>query len=499
MEKLYQQEKTPAQQSELALEPQRLYHVDQLKAPARFALCSKKGDQPIHQDFFDVSRLDWALRQVENIKDRNVWIGQATLKPYATNRRISSIYLLNAVWCDIDIKHPPNYFIGTVPGGDVSSDKDAQRMAGLLALQIEDHGLPQPTCIIATGGGLCVKWIFERAIAAAARPRWQSLQKHINARVASIKGEIGDISWSWPVDKKATDAARVLRLVGTHNPKWNSPCRIVWESSQQFDFDYLADEILPYTRAEVLEFRESAKKSNEWNDNRARAKALGIHSNKVALIEDEAARGLWAYRLELAKSVFDARGGGVPEGSRNSFFWPMANALAWSCSETDQLIHELAALHQAYFQTAGWTRGEAMQASASVLRRLHEPYAYNKGLYKMYHKKFLEALEITQDEARAFGASFASGRKQNKSWNVGVMGFEPMKGLPFDAYVAETRERQAKAGRVFGSMNLPMNRASEDKRVSARLMRANGVTFRAIADELGVSVGAVHNWCAQAD
>lgn len=38
--------------------------------------------------------------------------------------------------------------------------------------------------------------------------------------------------------------------------------------------------------------------------------------------------------------------------------------------------------------------------------------------------------------------------------------------------------------------------ASEDKRSSARLMRAKGMTIKAIADELNVSIGSVHKWCA---
>lgn len=499
---------TNPQQLDLLLEPQRLYHADQITIPARFALCTKQDAQPIRQEFFDVARLDWALRQVENVKDRNVWIGQATLKPHATNRRISSIILLNAVWCDIDIKHPGKDYKGIMPMGDVSNDKEATRMAGLLAQDLEAEGLPAPTCIVATGGGLCVKWVFETAIAAAARPRWQSLQKHINQRIAGIVGKAGDLSWSWPVDAKATDAPRVLRLVGTHNPKWNAPCRIVWDFGQQWDFDYLADEVLPYTRDEVLQFRESAKlraenKPQNWAENRERADALGIKSKKSLLIEDEAARGLWSYRLELAKAVFDARGG-VKEGHRNNYFWPLANALAWSCTGADQLIHELAALHQAYFSHKGWTRGEAMQAAATVLRRVKEPQGWNTGLYKIPNQLFFDKLDITKEEVREFGSSPEGGRKQNRAgWKVGVMGFEPMRGLEFDAYLAETRRRQTEAGRVAGrvagSKNLPVvptNKASDDKRAKAQLMRNSGVTFRAIADELGVSVGAVHKWCA---
>ena len=37
--------------------------------------------------------------------------------------------------------------------------------------------------------------------------------------------------------------------------------------------------------------------------------------------------------------------------------------------------------------------------------------------------------------------------------------------------------------------------SNEQKRATARLMRAGGDGFQSIADSLGVSVGSVHKWC----
>ena len=120
-----------------------------------------------------------------------------------------------------------------------------------------------------------------------------------------------------------------------------------------------------------------------------------------------------------------------------------------------------------------------MQAAASVLRRLKEPYGWNTGLYRMTHNDFCEKLEITTEESRSFGASDASGRNQNrKTWQVGIMGFEPMRGLEFKDYLAETRRRQTEAGRLTGAKNLPaepVHKASEDKQASAQLMHALGL------------------------
>jgi hypothetical protein len=54
------------------------------------------------------------------------------------------------------------------------------------------------------------------------------------------------------------------------------------------------------------------------------------------------------------------------------------------------------------------------------------------------------------------------------------------------------RELQAARGRASGEARLA---GSEDKRASARLMRAQGMSLRAIAEALGVPKSTVGDWC----
>ena len=82
------------QQIELIDEPRRLYRPDATR-PARFALCTKNGSGRVDQQLFNVSQLEWVMRQVaqsSQATQRHVWISQATLHAGARNRRISSIY-----------------------------------------------------------------------------------------------------------------------------------------------------------------------------------------------------------------------------------------------------------------------------------------------------------------------------------------------------------------------------------------------------------------------
>lgn len=479
------------QQQALDFEPRRLYHSDSVIGEAKFALCSKQAGGRISQQLFSLNKLDWAVRQVAKVPERhrtNFWISQATLAPWATNRRISSIMLLNAVWVDIDLAHPPKSF----DQQNMPEQDTPERLAQLLIEMLTDANLPLPTIIVHTGGGLCPKWIFERPIPAVARARWQSLQREIVKKVGELRWYMGDQCTAWPVDHQACDAARILRLVGTHNPRWNQDCRIVWDGGQQFDFDYLATEVLRYSREEVHAFRQKFKIYEQFDVNREVARAAGIRQHQATgqqvLIADEAARTLWTQRVEFGKAVLMDRGG-VAEGSRNNVFWPMANALAWSCSTGDQLVHELAALHHGFFRADGWTRGEAMASAGTVLRKLKtgEPY-------KMKTTSFLEKLEITTSELNAHGALLGSSRHNmhRADWNVGTMGFEPMRGLTSDEFIAETKRRQAQAG--TRSAEIRKTTHSTDLHAKAKLMANSGLSNKAIAKEIGIHPSTIANW-----
>jgi hypothetical protein len=266
----------------------------------------------------------------------------------------------------------------------------------------------------------------------------------------------------------------------------------VWDGGQQQDFDYLANEVLKYTREEVSEFRAKFKIYEQFDINREAAQAAGIRQHKAkgqqSLIADEAARHLWVQRVEFGKAVLTDRGG-VNEGSRNNLFWPLANALAWSCAKGEQLTHELAALHHAHFKADGWTRGEAMASAGTVLRKLKtgEPY-------KMKTTSFLEKLEVTTSELNAHGALLGSSRHNmhRADWALGTMGFEPMRGLQVDDYIAETKRRQAQAG--ARSAEIRKTTHSQDLHTKAKLMSASGISNKTIAKELGTYPSTIANW-----
>ncbi len=497
---------TPEQLAlELAVEPFKLYQPDKLRVPGRFALCSKLGTQKIQQELYDVSQLDSVMRRVASMPDRDqrhFWIGQSTLAPYATNRRISSVMLLNAVWVDIDLAHPPKAFPADALPPWADCDRDAEILAQALVMQLEDAVGLTASQVVATGGGLLLRFNFDEALPAVARPRWTSVQQHLVKLVTDLRPAAAfpeARQWRWPVDASASDAARILRLAGTVNPRWGNRCRVVFDSGVRFGFDDLADRLLPYTRQEVAEFRAKMAAGAGWTKNRQAAAAVGIRTGKLspevtkqALIEDEAARALWAGRFEFGRELLTARGGAA-EGHRNNWFWPLANALAWSCTGREQLTQELAALHHQHFTHKGWTRGEAMQAAGSVVQRLGEG---KDKLYKMRSAKFAELLAVTPDEMREFGhllsSSGSTHNLKRAAWQDGIMGFERMQGLSAEAFIAETRRRQAEAGRYAATARTTTHAPA--MREQARQLAAEGLSLRQIGQVLGVGHMTVSRW-----
>jgi hypothetical protein len=108
---------------------------------------------------------------------------------------------LKAIWLDIDVKpdQPDKHYIS----------KDQARQA--LEKFVKDTGLPSPTAVIDSGGGLHVYWISEAPLTVEewrryATALWALVEKH-----------------KLLADPVTTDVARILRVPGTYNRKQPEP------------------------------------------------------------------------------------------------------------------------------------------------------------------------------------------------------------------------------------------------------------------------------------
>jgi hypothetical protein len=155
-----------------------------------------------------------------------------------------------------------------------------------------------------------------------------------------------------------------------------------------------------------------------------------------------------------------------------------------------------------------YTAAEARSSASSVYARLKQG---KDKLYRLKTATIIERLEISEDEARQSGLLNA-GKLGHGTKNPGALGLEKIQGLPPAEYEREVRRRFALGGQYSASIRheaalvdarrraaqmaaQAKAKAREDERSSARLMRAQGMSLRAIAAELGVSVKAAWTWC----
>jgi hypothetical protein len=398
---------------------------------------------------------------------------------------------LGSCWVDIDLKSQDHD----------SKTLDYWRSAALL--HCEDLGIPEPTVIVWSGHGLHVKWAFDGPLPAAALPRWNAVQRHLHDKMQSV---------GLPSDAKAIDASRILRIVGTYNS--GVPVQVL-HVGPAHDFEVFCEHVLPYTREQVRQFQESdrlwqkARKTwAAWDENRLAAARFLRRETSFSPLQyaaREAAEKLHYDRLQALRSIARARGGTQP-GKRNEWCWIVANSAAYALGEPRNLYGEVVTLMREI--APSYTAAEARSSASSVYARLKQG---RDKLYRLKTATILERLEISDDEARQSGL-LTAGCLGHGTKNPGVMGLEKIQGLSFEEYEREVRRRFALGGQYSASVRDETSlaearrhagkasaqaraQASEDRRVLARLMRAQGRSLRSIAVELGVSHEIVRKWC----
>lgn len=195
-----------------------------------------------------VRSLSEAVRTVEWAKSladtRDIYVCLSTQREALEKKsRAGNSYLLpirqqaNAVamrslWLDLDAK-----------GGDKNSYDTVSDAAVALNDFITKMGLPKPSALVTSGGGLHVYWSFDRALTPH---EWQPLAAAL-AEAAKTHGLKCDTGCT-------IDGARVLRVPGTYNCKLDAP-RPVGLAGGRVGHDYSVDwlsRILDHYRPAVV-------------------------------------------------------------------------------------------------------------------------------------------------------------------------------------------------------------------------------------------------------
>ncbi len=130
-------------------------------------------------------------------------------------RSASNALALKSIWLDIDVKDPPKGY----------ATKDEARHA--LDAFVKAAGLPAPSAIIGSGGGLHVYWISSNPLTV---DEWKPYAEGL--KTAAIQhGLRCDAGLT-------TDCARILRVPGTYNYKTDPPRRVEILYLAQEDYDF---------------------------------------------------------------------------------------------------------------------------------------------------------------------------------------------------------------------------------------------------------------------
>jgi len=489
---------------DLALDETRFYHhPPQRPGFPYLTLNWRTSEHRMRQMPLPVSRIEWGLRQIftrPNWQSEHWFVSQSEFK--RPDRQKVHLWSLGGCWVDIDLK------------SRVHDPKTLEYWRGAALFHCQSLGIPEPTLVIWSGHGLHVKWAFDGPLPAAALPRWNAVQRHLHDKMQSV---------GLPSDPQAIDASRILRIAGTFNAGVQVQ---VLHVGKAHDFEVFSEHVLPYSREQVQQFREDDQARREaaearrkaweqagkawaaWDANRAAAARFLRRETSFSPMQyaaREAAETLHHDRLQALRSIALARGG-IQPGQRNEWCWIVANSAAYGLGDARNLYGEVVTLMREIAPT--YTAAEARSSASSVYSRLKEG---KDKLYRLKTSTIIERLQITDDEARRHGL-LTAGSRGHGTKNSGAMGLEKIQGLSFEEYEREVRRRWALGGQYSASVRDEQRlvearrraaeasarskvQSSEDKRSSARLMRAQGMTYERIADTLGVSVKTAWKWC----
>ena len=293
---------------------------------------------------------------------------------FGRRRAIACLAQLDALFIDLD-------YYSLAPG---IGHLRPEHILSVAFEQLDESRIPAPTIAISTGRGIALIWMHS-AVPRGALGRWQACQREIYRALSDLGA-----------DPRALDAARVLRLIGTENSKSGTLVMPLTDVGHIWDFDALADEILPLKRAELERVRAERAKAQMGRRLRHPI-SLPSKFNYLTLAEGRLTdlQGLLQYRFM----------GVLPAGQRDEWMFCTAVNMAY-LTGADTRPRELAALAR---EVAGWNEGETKARMSAVQRRsklaaLGRQITYRctdvDPRYRLRNDTIIERLRITEEEMR---------------------------------------------------------------------------------------------------
>lgn len=253
-----------------------------------FSLLWKDGQQK-RQRSYPLSNMAQVLSLVDYSRD--TWISQAEFT--VPNRRVVNLARVGLLFVDLDTY-----------ASELMRHRSTTEQIQTLHFWCADNGIPLPSLVVFSGRGLQAKWLLSSALPCAALPRWNACQKALVEALEPLGA-----------DRQARDASRVLRLVESVHSVSGQRVHVVDVQGSagdpaSYDFEFMAEQLLPFSRAELQQLREQRAAKKEARQVKL---ALIAENPKAAIFKGYNGRALSWARLDDLRTLGKLRGGWVNE------------------------------------------------------------------------------------------------------------------------------------------------------------------------------------------
>ena len=348
----------------------------------------------------------------------------------------------------------------------------ADMSAGDFAQMVcnENPWLPVPTIVEDSGKGCWMIWKFIKTLHLNAKVDW--LQQWQTQQVFLV-----DQLRPYGADPACCDAARVMRMAGTVNSKTKRTAE-AWESGQSYYFGSLK-KVFNAKYKELNPERNLVPEARKQKQQKTGGKVSSLFTwYNLAWL-----------RMDDFKTLARLRGGRHSD-HRNMVIWCYAVAAANYCKDEHSLRSEVEAFINGYV-TESEKKLKRINYESTVKRfnsynelrqlgmgweAINKQLGFHKNKYQHTTKYIVKTLEITESEQRKLKVLIGADEKRHRNTTSRRTKRREDGVQARDNY---DKERQAKVS----------VKASEALR-----LRLDGMSVRAIAEQMECSVGSVHGY-----
>lgn len=408
-----------------------------------FALLTAQESGRKCQSLHPVSQLETVLRILDPKRDS--WISQTQF--WTPQRRVVNVKSLSLNFLDVD------YY---KTNADWARGKTPEQVADAFMSLCDAEDIPRPSIVVHSGRGIQPKWLYSNPIPRGALPRWNAVEENLVKRLAP-----------YGVDSCARDAARVLRVVRTVNSRSGTVCRVAGTTPGRdgkplmYSFEELCEYILPKSRP----------------DKRPAVDVEPLVQIKVRPTNGYDAKALAWARLEDLRTLCAMRGG-IREGMRMNFLMYSMSFLALSGQVDPTNFYREAAIVAQEIDPA-WTYRvaelrtiyEKMCQARAGQRRDFNGRQYVP-LYTPRSQTLIDLFEITTEEMQQLTTIVTPDERRRRDAASHMKQRRAQGVKPRAEYRGQAKARQERA----------------------RALRAEGMSIRAIATEMGISKSQIQRY-----